>query len=61
MSAIFSHSIRHEWIKFIRSARFVVLQYDCGSPMSLPSEFQALVLELSLREQLLVMLAGSTG
>jgi integrase len=62
MSAIFSHDIRHEWITFnpISKVRCSALRLREPDVLT-PSEFQALIGELSLREQVMVMLAGSTG
>jgi integrase len=62
MSAIFSHGIRHEWITFNPISKVRCSAKRVREPDVLtPAEFQALVPELSLREQVLVMLAGSTG
>jgi integrase len=62
MSAIFSHGIRHEWFTFnpiskVRCSTKRLREPDVLTPL----EFQALLLELSLREQVMVMLAGTTG
>ena len=62
MSAIFSHGIRHEWITFNPISKVRCSAKRLREPDVLtPSEFQALLLELSLREQVMVMLAGTTG
>jgi len=62
MSAIFSHGIRHEWITFnpiskVRCSAKRLREPDVITPV----EFQSLMLELSLRERVMVMLAASTG
>lgn len=62
MSAIYSHGIRHEWITFNPISKVRCSAKRLREPDVLtPDEFQALVLELSLREQVMVMLAGTTG
>jgi integrase len=62
MSAIFSHGIRHEWITFNPISKVRCSAKRLREPDVLtPPEFQALLLELSLREQVMVMLAGTTG
>ena len=62
MSAIFSHGIRHEWITFNPISKVRCSAMRLREPDVLtPAEFQALLLELSLREQVMVMLAGTTG
>jgi integrase len=62
MSAIFSHGIRHEWFTFNPISKVRCSAKRLREPDVLtPSEFQALLLELSLREQVMVMLAGTTG
>jgi integrase len=62
MSAIYSHGIRHEWITFNPISKVRCSAKRLREPDVLtPAEFQALVLELRLREQVMVMLAGSTG
>jgi integrase len=62
MSAIYSHGIRHEWITFSPISKVRCSAMRLREPDVLtPDEFQALLLELSLREQVMVMLAGSTG
>jgi hypothetical protein len=54
MSAIFSHGIRHEWFTFnpiskVRCSAKRLREPDVLTPL----EFQALLLELSLREQVM--------
>ncbi|MDP9049224.1 MAG: hypothetical protein M3O31_00665 [Acidobacteriota bacterium] len=62
MSAIFSHGIRHEWITFNPISKVRCSAKRLREPDVLtPAEFHALLLELPLREQVAVMLAGSTG
>jgi integrase len=62
MSAIFSHGIRYEWFAFNPISKVRCWAKRLREPDVLtPSEFQALLLELSLREQVMVLLAGSTG
>jgi integrase len=62
MSAIFSHGIRHEWFTFNPISKVRCSAKRLREPDVLtPAEFQALLLELSLREQMMVMLAGTTG
>jgi integrase len=62
MSAIFSHGIRYEWFTFNPISKVRCSAKRLREPDVLtPSEFQALLLELSLREQVMVMLAGTTG
>jgi integrase len=62
MSAIFSHGIRHEWITFNPISKVRWSAKCLREPDVLtPAEFQALLLELSSREQVMVMLAGTTG
>ena len=62
MSAMFSHAIRYGWastnpITAVRTSAKRVRTPDILSP----EEFQALLLELSQRERVMVMLDGSTG
>ena len=62
MSALFSHAIRHEWatrnpISSVRTSSKRLRTPDILSPI----EFQALLLELSQRERLMVLVAGTTG
>jgi integrase len=62
LSAIFSHGIRHEWITFNPISKVRCSAKRLREPdVLMPSEFQALMQELSLREQAMVMLAGTTG
>jgi len=62
MSAVFSHGIRHEWITFNPISRVRCSAKRLREPDVLtPGEFRALLPELPLREQVMVMLAGSTG
>ena len=62
MSAIYSRGIRHEWITFNPISKVRRSAERLREPDVLtPDEFQALVLELFLREQVMVMLAGTTG
>lgn len=62
MSAVFSHGIRHEWIQFnpISKVRCSAIRQREPDVLS-PSEFQALLPQLELRERTMVLLAGSTG
>ena len=62
MSAVFSHGIEHEWITFnpIRKVRCSAKRLR-EPDLITPEEFQALLLELPLREKTMVMLAGGTG
>ena len=62
MSALFSHAIRYEWaatnpITPVRTSAKRLRTPDILTP----EEFQALLLELSQRERVMVMLDGSTG
>lgn len=62
MSALFSHAIRYEWaatnpIKSVRTSSKRLRTPDILTP----GELEALVLELSQRERVMVLLAGSTG
>ncbi len=62
MSALFSHAIRYEWaarnpITAVRTSAKRLRTPD----ILMPEEFQALLLELSQRERVMVMLDGSTG
>jgi integrase len=62
MSAVYSHGIRHEWITFNPISKGRCSAKRLREPDVLtPSEFQALLRELPLRERAAVMLAGSTG
>ena len=62
MSAVYSHGIRHEWIAFNPISKVRCSAKRLREPDVLtPSEFQALLRELPLRERAAVMLAGSTG
>ena len=62
MSAVYSHGIRYEWIAFNPISKVRCSSKRLREPDVLtPSEFQALVKELELRERVMVMLAGSTG
>ena len=62
MSAVYSHGIRHEWISFNPISKVRCSAKRLREPDVLtPSEFQALLRELPLRERAAVMLAGSTG
>jgi len=62
MSAIFSHAIRYEWVTFNPIAKVRCSSKRLREPDVLtPSEFQALLQQLELRERVMVMLAGSTG
>ena len=62
MSAVFSHGIRHEWITFNPISKVRCSAKRLREPDVLtPAEFQALLQELSLRERVMVMMAGSTG
>ena len=62
MSAVFNHAIRHEWmdrnpITKVRASAKRLREPDVLSP----AEIASLIAELQLREQAMVMLAGSTG
>lgn len=62
MSAVWSHGIRHEWLTFNPISKVRCSAKRLREPDVLtPTEFQALLRELSLRERVMVMLAGSTG
>lgn len=62
MSAIFSHGIRNEWISFNPMSKVRCSAKRLREPDVLtPEEFQAVMLELELRERVMVMLAASTG
>jgi integrase len=62
MSAIFSHGIRNEWINFNPISKVRCSAKRLREPDVLtPVEFQALLLELPVREVAMVMMAGSTG
>jgi len=61
-SVLYSHAIRHQWLTFnpvgkVRTSSKRLREKDILSP----SEFQALMKELSVRDRAMVMLAGSTG
>ncbi len=61
-SAIFNHGIRHEWITFNPISKVRCSSKRLREPDVLtPAEFSALVEVLPVREQAMVMLAGSTG
>ena len=62
MSALFSHAIRHEWIKHnpitkVRTSAKRLREPDVLAPV----EFARLLGQLELRERTMVILAGSTG
>lgn len=62
LSTVFSHAIRYEWaarnpISPVRSSAKRLRTPDILTP----GEFQALIAALSLRERVIVLLAGSTG
>jgi integrase len=62
MSAVWSHGIRHEWFSFNPISKVRTSAKRLREPdVVTPTEFQALLNELSLRERAAVMLAGSTG
>jgi integrase len=62
MSAIFSHGIRHEWITFNPISKVRCSAKRLREPDVLtPADFQALMLELPIRESAMVMLAATTG
>jgi integrase len=62
MSAVYSHGIRHEWLSFNPISKVRCSAKRLREPDVLtPGEFQALLQELSLRDRVMVMLAGSTG
>ena len=61
-SVLYSHAIRYEWITFnpiskVRTSSKRLREKDVLSP----EEFQALLEQLSVRDQAMVLLAGSTG
>ena len=62
MSAVFNHAMRHEWldrnpISKVRTSSKHLRETDVLAP----EEFAALLPELNIREQAMVILAGSTG
>ncbi len=62
MSAVFNHAIRHEWMDRNPITKVRVSAKRLREPDVLsPAEFASLVPELDLREQAMVMVAGSTG
>jgi site-specific recombinase XerD len=62
MSEIFNHGIRHEWITFNPISKVRVSAKRLRKPDVLsPQEFQALLAELQVREQAMVMLAGAAA
>jgi site-specific recombinase XerD len=62
MSAIYSHGIRNEWVTFNPLGKVRCSAKRLREPdVITPEEFQALLGELQLREQAMVMLAASTG
>ena len=62
LSAVYSHGIRHEWISLNPISKVRCSAKRLREPDVLtPSEFQALLRELPLRERVAVMIAGSTG
>jgi integrase len=62
MSAIFDHGIRHEWITSNPISKVRTSAQRQHEPDVLtPGEFQALLLELPVRDQAMVMLAGAIG
>jgi len=61
-SVLYSHAIRYEWLTFnpiskVRTSSKRLREKDVLSP----SEFQALLEQLSVRDRAMVLLAGSTG
>ena len=61
-SVLFSHAIRHEWVSLnpiskVRTSSKSLREKDVLTP----AEFQALLVELSVREVAMVLLIGSTG
>ncbi len=62
MSAIFTHAIRHEMIQAnpISKVRCSAMRQKEPDVLT-PDEFRRLMPELALREQAMVLLAGSTG
>jgi integrase len=61
-SVLFSHAIRHEWVSLnpiskVRTSSKSLREKDVLTP----TEFQALLVELSVREVAMVLLIGSTG
>jgi integrase len=62
MSAIYSHSIRHEWLTFNPISKVRCSAKRLREPDVLtPAEFQSLMSQLDVRERAMVMLAGATG
>jgi integrase len=62
MSAMYSHGIRHEWIALNPITGVRTSAQRLRQPDVLTSEeFQSLLAELGLREQVMVLVAGSTG
>jgi integrase len=61
-SVLYSHAIRHEWVSLnpiskVRTSSKRLREKDVLTP----TEFQALLEELSVRDRAMVLLAGSTG
>jgi integrase len=61
-SVLYSHAIRHEWVSLnpiskVRKSSKPLREKDVLTP----TEFQALLEELSVRDRAMVLLAGSTG
>ena len=62
MSVLYNHAIRHEWLTFnpilkVRTSQKRLREKDVLEP----AEFQALLEELSIRDQAMVLLAASAG
>jgi integrase len=61
-SVLYSHAIRHEWVTFnpISKVRCSAKRLRKKDVLN-PSEFRALLDQLSVRDRAIVLLAGSTG
>ena len=62
LSVLYSHAIRHEWVALnplskVRTSSIRLREKDVLTP----AEFRALLAQLSVRDQAMVLLAGSTG
>jgi integrase len=62
MSVLYNHAIRHEWLTFNPLAKVRTSQKRLREKDVLdPTEFQALLEELSVRDRAMVLLAASSG
>ena len=62
LSALFSHAIRYEWITHNPISKVCASSLRLREPDILtPEEFRRLLLELSIRDRTIVLLAGTTG